>query len=259
MAYTVKNLSKLSGVTVRALHFYEEEGLLKPAYYGANGYRYYEEAQLLHLQQILFFKERGFTIKQIKKVVGRGDSEQLSALYSHRKSLHQEWEKMGKLLNTIDKTIQHLKGKNKMTDEEIFDGFSIGLVKKAKEEESYFAAEETVLKSVRNPTKSVEDVRKRGKAFYESSQETAHVIFRELAQCIEKDLAPGSVDAQCIINKHHAFIDQNQRATGEVYKAMAKLYKEHPAFRKELDPFQPKLAEFMAEGMVIFANSALKS
>ena len=56
MAYTVKTLSELSGVTIRTLHFYEELGLLKPAYHGTNGYRYYEEKELLQLQQILFFK-----------------------------------------------------------------------------------------------------------------------------------------------------------------------------------------------------------
>ena len=68
MAYTVKKLSELSGVTVRTLHFYEEAALLKPAYYGSNGYRYYEEKQLLQLQQILFFKELGFSLKQIQKI-----------------------------------------------------------------------------------------------------------------------------------------------------------------------------------------------
>jgi DNA-binding transcriptional MerR regulator len=56
MAYTVKTLSEFSGVTIRTLHFYEELGLLKPAYHGTNGYRYYEEKELLQLQQILFFK-----------------------------------------------------------------------------------------------------------------------------------------------------------------------------------------------------------
>ena len=59
----VKKLSELSGVTIRTLHFYEEADLLKPAYYGSNGYRYYEEKELLQLQQILFFKELGFTLK----------------------------------------------------------------------------------------------------------------------------------------------------------------------------------------------------
>ena len=51
--YTVKQVSNLSGVSVRALRFYDEIGLLKPAFYGENGYRYYEKDQLLALQQIL--------------------------------------------------------------------------------------------------------------------------------------------------------------------------------------------------------------
>ena len=121
MAYTVKKLSELSGVTVRTLHFYEEAGLLKPAYYGSNGYRYYEEKELLQLQQILFFKELGFSIKQISKVLGRSDFNQLAALHSHRKALNLEREKIEKLIETIDGTIKHLKGKKKMKDREIFD------------------------------------------------------------------------------------------------------------------------------------------
>jgi len=66
MGYTVKKVAAMSGVSVRALHFYDEAGLLKPAYLGANGYRYYEEAQLLTLQQILFYRKLGFELKQIK-------------------------------------------------------------------------------------------------------------------------------------------------------------------------------------------------
>src|ERR1700692_2792702 len=103
MAYTVKKLSELSGVTVRTLHFYEEIGLLKPAYHGSNGYRYYEEKELLQLQQILFFKELGFSLKQIQKVLGRSDFDQLTALCSHKRSLMQEREKIEHLLKTIDK------------------------------------------------------------------------------------------------------------------------------------------------------------
>ena len=258
MAYTVKKLSELSGVTVRTLHYYEEEGLLNPAYYGSNGYRYYEERELLQLQQILFFKELGFTIKQIKKVVGKDDFNQLSALCSHRKSLNQEWEKIGRLLKTIDKTIKHLKGKKKMNEQEIFDGFNISLVKKAKGGSSYSAAEEIVCRSVRNPTKNIKDVEKRGKAYYQDIEDKGHTIFQELVHCMEKGVDPGSSEAQSIIQKHHAFTDEIQSATGEVYKAMAKLYREHPEFRKQLDPFHPKLAEFMSEGMVIFADRELE-
>jgi DNA-binding transcriptional MerR regulator len=66
MAYTVNKLAKLSGVSVRTLHFYDEVGLLKPAYYGDNHYRYYEEEQLLILQQILFYRELGLSLNEIQ-------------------------------------------------------------------------------------------------------------------------------------------------------------------------------------------------
>jgi DNA-binding transcriptional MerR regulator len=69
MSYRVKGLAELSGVTIRTLRWYDTIGLLKPAYHGANGYRYYEEEQLLRLQQILFFRELGFSLKDIQKIL----------------------------------------------------------------------------------------------------------------------------------------------------------------------------------------------
>ena len=60
MAYTVKKLAKISRISIRTLRFYDEIGLLKPAYYGDNNYRYYEEEQLLILQQILFYRRTRF-------------------------------------------------------------------------------------------------------------------------------------------------------------------------------------------------------
>ena len=73
MAYTVKQVAAMSGVSVRTLHFYDETGLLKPAYHQANGYRFYEEPQLLMLQQILFYRELGFELKQIKRILGQAE------------------------------------------------------------------------------------------------------------------------------------------------------------------------------------------
>src|ERR1043165_5906609 len=90
MAYTVKQVAALSGVSVRTLHFYDETDLLKPARVGANGYRFYEEPQLLTLQQILFYRELGFDLKQIKAIVGRPDFEKVEALQSHRQSLEEQ-------------------------------------------------------------------------------------------------------------------------------------------------------------------------
>ncbi len=125
MAYTVKQVAQMSGVSVRTLHFYGETGLLKPARHGANGYRFYEEPQLLILQQILFYRELGFELKQIKEILGRADFEKIAALQSHRRVLEKNLARTRTLLETIDKTIQHLKGTRKMKSEEMFLGFSV--------------------------------------------------------------------------------------------------------------------------------------
>ena len=126
MAYTVKQLAVMSGVTVRTLHFYDEMALLKPAYSKANGYRIYEEPQLLMLQQILFYRELGFELKRIKEILSQRKFEKLAALKSHRQVLERKVTRTRTLIETIDKTIRHLKGTKKMKSEELFMGFSIG-------------------------------------------------------------------------------------------------------------------------------------
>src|SRR5579863_9344788 len=101
MAYTVKQVAAISGVSVRTLHFYHETGLLKPARLGVNGYRFYEEPQLLALQQILFYRELGFELKEIKKVLQRGDFDRIAALESHRKVLRRNLARTRELIVTI--------------------------------------------------------------------------------------------------------------------------------------------------------------
>ena len=125
MAYTVKQVATMSGVSVRTLHFYDKSGLLKPARTGANGYRYYEEPQLLTLQQILFFRELGFELKEIRRILGRADFQKVDALRSHRTVLEASLARTRRLLETIDTTIRHLDGRTDMTSEQLFEGFRV--------------------------------------------------------------------------------------------------------------------------------------
>jgi DNA-binding transcriptional MerR regulator len=126
MAYTVKQVAAMSGVSVRTLHFYDETALLKPAFTKANGYRIYEAPQLLMLQQILFYRELGFELKRIKEILRQPKFEKAAALKTHRKVLEQNAARTRTLIETIDKTIRHLKGTKKMKSEELFVGFSVG-------------------------------------------------------------------------------------------------------------------------------------
>ncbi len=89
------------------------------------------------------------------------------------------------------------------------------------------------------------------------STTTALAIFNELVRCIERGLDPASDEVQKIITKHHALMQQTHTATKAVYMAYAQLYAEHPEFRKQLDPFHPELATFMADAMKVFAERKL--
>ena len=134
MSFTVNKLAQLSGVSSRTLRFYDEIGLLKPAFYGENQYRYYEEEQLLMLQQILFFRELGFPLNDIQRIIECDDFNKIESLNKHKSLLQSNLEKTEKLIKTIDKTISHLLGKIIMRDAEMFDGFD---PKKQQEHEKY--------------------------------------------------------------------------------------------------------------------------
>src|SRR5690349_10522734 len=122
--FTVKQLSRMAGVTPRTLHHYDYIGLLKPSRVGDNGYRYYGEDALLRLQQILFYREMDMPLDDIRKIMGRRDFDVQKALESHKESLSKQIERLNRLLGTVDNTINHLKGRKIMNDNKFFEGFS---------------------------------------------------------------------------------------------------------------------------------------
>ena len=120
MRYTVKQLANTAGVSTRTLHFYDQIGLLKPEAYGENSYRYYGETALLRLQQILFFKELDFSLADIKTTIDRPGFDMLQALRAHRETLQERLGRLSRLIETVDKTILHIRGELKMEKYEFY-------------------------------------------------------------------------------------------------------------------------------------------
>ncbi|MCI5054544.1 MAG: MerR family transcriptional regulator [Flavobacteriales bacterium] len=253
MSYTVKMLAKISGISKRTLHWYDEIGLLKPAHYGTNGYRYYEEEQLLLLQQILFFRKLGFNLNNIQSIVNSNDFDKARALSAHKQTLEETVNRTQKLIHTIDKTILHLKGEQAMQDKEFYDGFDL---EKQKEYEQFLAkyygtvAEDLILESKKRTINwhkhDWEDVKREG-----------NNIYKALEVCIEKDLSPRSEEVQALIHKHFQMIERFYNASKDVYIGLAQLYCEHPDFRKYYEAYHPKMAEFIAEAMRVYAHKNL--
>ena len=132
--YTVKQLSDLAGVSVRALHYYDEIGLLKPSSVGENGYRYYADDAVLRLQQIMFFRELDFSLSDIQVILDQPEFDVLDALNMHRQALQDRARRLNDLIQTVDSTILHLTGEMKMSKKKLFAGFT-------EEEEKHYAQE----------------------------------------------------------------------------------------------------------------------
>ena len=251
MTYTVNQLTKLSGVSVRTLHFYDEIGLLKPAYYGENNYRYYEEEQLLLLQQILFFRELGFSLNNIQRILNSNDFDKIETLYSHKKVLEKNLDQTKNLIKTIDKTIAHLRGKEKMNAEELYYGFDS---EKQKTHEKYLVEKgiltQEFLDECKQKVKNWSDAEKN--AFIQDIEK----VMKELILAMDKKREPSSNEVQELMRRHYVWLERTWTPTKEKYIDLMQLY-QTPEFRVFYDQRHPKLLEFMIKAMEVFSDREL--
>jgi DNA-binding transcriptional MerR regulator len=122
MTYTVHELAKLSGVTPRTLRYYDEIGLL-PVGRTESGYRVYGRDEVDRLQQILFYRELGLSLEDIREILPDPSFDALAALKAHREKLLGKKKRLDTLITNVDKTIAVKEGKTDMSDQEKFEGF----------------------------------------------------------------------------------------------------------------------------------------
>lgn len=236
MALTVRRLARLAGVSVRTLHHYDKVGLLSPMSRTRSGYRVYGQEELLRLQQILFYRELDFPLSEIARILDEPDFDPVDSLLSHRKSLEARLGRLHRLMDTLDKTISHYQGGKMLTDEELYQGFAPEKIGRMKREARDLWGEEVVDASERK-------VRKMSKAGFEAVMREGESVNSDLAKLISKDPADKAV--QSVIARHHAWILHFWTPTGESYRGLGKMYKEHPEFRAYYEKYTPGLADFL--------------
>lgn len=256
MPLTVKKLAKMSGVSVRTLHFYDEIGLLKPAYVADNGYRYYEEEQLFRLQQILFFKEFGFELKQIEDIVTQADFDQAQALLAHREVLLSKKKRLTQLIKTLEQTIKRLNGEMIMKDKDMFKGFS---PEQQADYEAYL-----VNRYGDQVEKHIAEAKANADSWSKLKNEQAfqewESICLELALRMAEEKTTHSNEVQAIIKRHHRWIKQFWTPDHDSYIGLGVGYcafEWKEAFQN-FDEHHPKLALFMAQAIKVFADHNLK-
>lgn len=247
--FTVKQLSKLAGVTPRTLHHYDSIGLLKPSRVGDNGYRYYGEDALLRLQQILFYRELDIPLDDIKKIIGRRDFDVLGALQSHKDALNKQVSRLNRLINTVDNTINHLKGKDIMSEKAYFEGFN-------EEEQEKYALEAEELYGA-------EGVRASMKKWKGYSAEQKRRIMEEGSRNYTDMIAAmpkgaDSPEAQAIVERWRKHMDYFWTPKLDQLLDLANGYNDDPRFKANFDRMHPQLAEFMREAVKIYVANNKK-
>lgn len=128
MEYTINKLAKLAGVSTRTLRYYDELGLLTPIRMSSNGYRIYGQNEVNMLQQILFYRELGVPLDEVKKILSKKDFSSMTALQNHLTALQTRRTQLDLLIANVEKTIKAEKGESIMSDKEKFEGFIQKLV-----------------------------------------------------------------------------------------------------------------------------------
>ena len=253
--HTVKQVAKLSGVSVRALHHYDEIGLLKPACVGANGYRYYGQEELLRLQQILFHRELGLPLEEIRRLLDAPGFDRVAALKMHRTKLAADAQRYRRLMRTIDETLAALEGATTMDRKAMYKGFDPE--KQASYEawvtDRYGPAAQASMDAVKSAQQTWTQ------ADFDRSQAEIAAVEAGFVKALNGGLPADSEHVQALARRQYQWVARSwaQPVTRAALKGLADLYGDHPDFRARYEGLAPGLTEYLQAAVRHFAETEL--
>ena len=254
--YGVKALAKLSGVSVRTLHYYDDIGLLKPKHRTEAGYRYYSEQELFRLQQILFYRELDFPLKKIAGLLKDPDFRLIDAMERHKTALLARKKRIDTLLATIDRTIHHLKEGTIMSNPEmLYEGLpkEVGTTYRKEAMDKY--GKEAV-------EQAETALLKMGKAGLNQLKQEQEQVADELFALRHE--SPESDKVQQLIARHYQIIrkfwgtSQSPDKQAEAYAGLGDLYVSDDRFTMVNGVPQPEFTLFLQKAMKYFADTVLR-
>ena len=243
--YTIKQLADLANVSKRTLRYYDQIDLLKPSSVGDNGYRYYDQANVLRLQQIRFYQELDFSLEQIRQILSNSDFNALQSLTAQKAALQQKAKRLDRLIDTIDKTILHLRGTMMMDDQDLFAGFDEEKQKKYAEEASRRWDSKLVRQSNERWNKLTAVQKKEVMA--EGNQ-----IYKDMIA--QLDEAPDSEPVQTIVARWHQHIRHFYKPSFSTLRGLGQGYAHDPAFRATFEAMHPDLPDFLHAAINVYCD-----
>lgn len=243
--YTVRQLSRMAGVTPRTLHYYDQIGLLKPTRVAGNGYRYYGQEALLRLQQILLYRQLDLPLERIRRILEEPAFDVQAALESHRQLLLRKIGQIERQVQTVDHTLLYLKGKMEMSPKQLFEAISDEQQAEYEQEAMQLYDPEIVKASNRKwRSYSVEEKQRIG--------EEGNAAYQQLLEAMP--FGPASVQAQSGVESWRRHMDYFWTPDDQQLLGLADLYNDDPRFKANFDKIDPGLAAFVREAVKVYVN-----
>lgn len=259
--YKVQEVAKIAGVSVRTLHHYDSIDLMKPSNKGSNRYRYYSDDDLKLLQQILFLKELGFSLKKIQEIIKNGyDAEY--AMARHIELLEQKKFRIEQLIDNARMTQEEFSSGESLSNEQRFSAFSIrhtpdriDLYQKPeievsvkddleniKEETSVLEASEP---EAAKPQKEAENL--------EEIDREANRIYSTVASLMQ--LPADAAEVQKEMAAYYHLLDRFYECTPNMFRNLANLYANDSRFSRTIDQHGDGLSDYLKDAMHVHANA----
>ena len=241
MKMQIKEFAEFTGVSVRTLHYYDEIGLLVPAYVdGFTGYRYYDENSLLRMQEILFYRELDFSLKAIGEILSSPNYDKNKALKEQKHLLMLKKERLERLISAIDGAV---KGENVMTafDNSEFEKYKAEAREKWGKTDAY--------------KEHAERTKNYSKQKWNDLAEGMDHIMAEFALCMRKDESPDSTEAQDLVKMLQNHITENYYlCTNEILASLGQMYVADERFTNNIDKHADGTATFICEAIAVYCS-----
>lgn len=242
----IREFAKLTGVSVRTLHYYDEIGLLKPSSVDEqNGYRFYDERCLERMQEILFYRELDFPLKDIQAILSSPDYDKQTALKEQKHLLTLKKKRLERLITALDSA---MKGENLTMN--IFDNseFEAQREQYAKEAKEKWGATDAY-------KESAEKTSGYSKEKWNEVNVGMNALMAEFAACRKNGFASDSTEAQAIVKKWQDYISANfYSCTTEILAGLGEMYVADERFKANIDSHGDGTADFMREAIAAYCR-----
>ena len=241
MKMQIKEFAEFTGVSVRTLHYYDEIGLLEPAFVDSTtNYRFYDENSILRMQEILFYRELDFSLKSIREILSSPNYDKGKALSEQRQLLTLKKERLERLICAIDGAV---KGENIMTafDNSEFDNYKTEVKEKWGKTDVY--------------REHAEKAKDYSKQKWNDIVEGLDHVMGKFASCMKRAEKPASAEAQNLVAELQRYITENYyHCTNDILAGLGKMYVADERFKMNIDKHAEGTAAFISRAIEVYCG-----